>query len=154
MNHKSPADFREQLIYQLIVLGDDKSLFLDNHAPAHGNKRNQLDSFLSKYVQAVELLLSKTDDQLSSVVLIGSHVTITYLSDQEQEQFTIVLPDQSDPNNHHISFLSPLANQLLLKHPDTILSIDTPMGDTQIKIDKISLPIDPIPINRHGFYGE
>jgi len=139
MNRKdSIQNFREYVIRQLIVLGDEKSRFLDAHTPHQGHERSQLDKLLTTYVSAVETLLAlQNDDRLSSVVLIGCHVSITYIADNDTEQFTIVYPDESDPSNHRISFISPLASQLLLKAQGAIVTIETPAGEYQVRIDSI-----------------
>ncbi len=139
MNLKgSTQNFREYVIRQLIILGDEKSHFLDNHTPNQGHERNQLDRLLTTYIDAVETLLTQPDDRLSSVVLIGCHISITYIEDNDSEQFTIVYPDESDPSNARISFISPLASQLLLKTQGAIVTIKTPAGEYLVRIDSIS----------------
>lgn len=138
MNHSiSSLELREQVIYQLIVLGEEKNHFLDAYFPLHGKDRTQMDQFLSTYTRTVEEQLALPDLEVPAVVLIGSLVSITYLDDLSTDDYIIVYPNEADPEENRISFLSPVGRQLLLKKPGDALTIATPSGTLQVRIESI-----------------
>ncbi|MBP1996328.1 GreA/GreB family elongation factor [Paenibacillus eucommiae] len=138
MNHSiSLHELREQVVYQLIVLGEEKNHFLDAYFPMHGKDRTHMDQFLSTYTRTVEEQLALTDLEVPAVVLIGSLVRITYLDDQSTDDYTIVYPNDADPEENRISFLSPVGRQLLLKKAGDTLTIATPSGTLQVRIESI-----------------
>lgn len=136
MNPSMPSSsVREQLVHQLVVLGEEKNRFLDAFFPMAGKVREEMDQFLGKYTLSVEKLLSFPDDHLQTVVLVGSSVNLVYVQDQMTDQFTIVFPQHVDPDDNRISFLSPVGRQLLLAIPGDELTLSTPSGRQQVKID-------------------
>ncbi|WP_139991257.1 GreA/GreB family elongation factor [Paenibacillus paridis] len=143
MNHSTGLSrVREQLVAQLVLLGDEKNRFLDAYFVMHGKERTEISQFLSLYTQTVQKLLSDpdslADEGLHSQVLIGSYVTFEYPDFDTKDSFTIVLPDQADPDENLISFLSPVGRQLLLAHLGDLISVAAPSGAIRTRIAAIT----------------
>ncbi|WP_051286920.1 GreA/GreB family elongation factor [Paenibacillus taiwanensis] len=145
MNHSDTCtELRRYVQRQLVALEEEKHSLLDAIFPAFGDNRTQAEQVIKRYCSCIRELLNLENDQLCKVVLIGSQVTITYLEDHDRDSFTIVYPQQAEPNENQISFLSPMGRQLLAATIGSVLAIDTPAGTIDIRIDKISLAIEDI----------
>lgn len=138
MNRRNPLDNRrEKLVSQLLTLGEEKRTFLDAYFDVHNPERVQLDKQLMAYTERVEQLLAGPDEQLHSVVLIGSRIELEYVDFHTSDTLTIVMPEEADPDEGHISFLSPVGRQLLLGEKGEIRSIYTPSGSMRIRVANI-----------------
>ncbi|WP_054027764.1 GreA/GreB family elongation factor [Bacillus sp. FJAT-28004] len=135
MNHSLPLDrLRDQLRLQLVVLGEEKHAFLDAHVPKQGAERKQIYQLLSEYVQFIENELKSSEERLPTTVFIGCEVTISYLEDATSDTFKIVYPNDADPEQNCISFLSPVGRQLLMSRRDDIVSVETPAGAMRMRM--------------------
>jgi transcription elongation factor GreA len=135
MNHSVQAgSFREQLIQQLIVLGEEKHSFLDAYFPKQGVERRQTQQFLAEYVQFIENELANVQTGLSPAVFIGCEVTIDYIDYQMKDTFKIVYPMDADPEQNCISFLSPVGKQLLMSRRDDMINVATPAGAMRVRM--------------------
>ncbi|GGH47115.1 GreA/GreB family elongation factor [Paenibacillus silvae] len=138
MNRRNPLDNRrEKLVSQLLTLGEEKRTFLDAYFDVHNPERVQLDKQLMAYTERVEQLLAGPDEQLGSVVLIGSKIELEYVDFHTSDTLTIVMPEEADPDAGQISFLSPVGRQLLLGDKGEIRAISTPAGSMRIRIADI-----------------
>lgn len=135
MNRRTPLhNCREQLVSQLLTLGEEKRAFLDAYFDVHNAERVQLDKQLTAYTERVEQLLAGPDELLNSVVLIGSQIELEYVDFHTSDALTIVMPEEADPDAGQISFLSPVGRQLLLGSKGEIRAISTPSGSMRIRI--------------------
>ncbi|PQP85084.1 transcription elongation factor GreAB [Paenibacillus sp. PCH8] len=140
MNHRtSRHNCREKLVSQLLTLGEEKRTFLDAYFDARDPQRIQLERQLVAYTQHVEKLLLGPDEDLDSVVLIGSHIDFEYIDFHTSDSFMIVMPDDTNPDEGRISFLSPVGRQLLLGFKGEVRSIQTPSGSMRVRIKGIEL---------------
>lgn len=140
MNHRtSRQNCREKLVSQLFTLGEEKRTFLDAYFDVRDPERIQLEKQLVAYTQCVENLLQGPDEDLDSVVLIGSHIDFEYVDYHTSDSFTIVMPDDANPDEGRISFLSPVGSQLLLGSKGEVRSVHTPSGSMRIRITGIKL---------------
>ncbi|MGQ8872637.1 GreA/GreB family elongation factor [Paenibacillus sp. TSA_86.1] len=138
MNRRTPLDnCREMLVSQLLILGEEKRTFLDAYFDVRSPERVQLDKQLMAYTERVEQLLAGPDELLSSVVLIGSQIELEYVDFHTLDRLTIVMPEEADPDEGQISFLSPVGRQLLLGNKGEIRAISTPSGSMKIRIASI-----------------
>ncbi|MET3696641.1 transcription elongation factor GreA [Bacillus oleivorans] len=102
--------------------------------------------FFSLYVLELEELLKQ--NQKNNVisffpkVFIGTKVTVMYEDDHETEDYVICFPEQSDPDNGFISFLSPVGRQLLLRKIGEQLLLKVPTGELSVSIKEISFAGD------------
>ncbi|MEK8132765.1 GreA/GreB family elongation factor [Paenibacillus filicis] len=128
---------REQYVHQLLTLGDERNRFLDAYFPDFGSKRTQTGKLLSSYTDGLQQLLASPGEAWTSTVLIGSRVTVTYLEDGISDTFTIVFPDEADPEAYRVSFLSPVVQQLLLRKPGDVVAIETNLETLHVRIEHI-----------------
>ncbi|MGO3733295.1 MAG: transcription elongation factor GreA [Vagococcus sp.] len=71
-------------------------------------------------------------------VTLGHTVTFVELPDGDEEEYTIVGSAEADPFSGKISNDSPIAKALLGKRINDVVTISTPGGDMNVKIEKIS----------------
>lgn len=87
---------------------------------------------LRRYVEVASQLLERMgeqgDDAALDVVFMDMPVTLVDETDGTEEVYTVVLPDEGDPEKGHISCLSPLGLALLLKRVNEQVVIDAPGG--------------------------
>ncbi|WKL03324.1 GreA/GreB family elongation factor [Paenibacillus amylolyticus] len=140
MNHRtSRHNCREKLVSQLFTFGEEKRTFLDAYFDVRDPERIQLEKQLSAYTEYVEKLLLGPDEDLDSAVLIGSHIDFEYIDFHTSDSFMIVMPEDTNPDEGRISFLSPVGSQLLLGSVGEVRSVHTPSGSMRIRITGIEL---------------
>ena len=71
-------------------------------------------------------------------VSIGRTVTFVELPDGDEEEYTIVGSAEADPLSGKISNDSPIAKALIGKKLKDTVTISTPGGDMEVRIEKIS----------------
>lgn len=71
-------------------------------------------------------------------VSIGSTVTISYIDDDEIEEYKIVGSLEADPFNNKISNESPIGAAIIGKKVNEIVSVETPNGSFDVKIESIA----------------
>ena len=81
-------------------------------------------------VDNVEIISGESDGR----VIIGSTVKLSYLDDNEIEEYKIVGSQESDPFNNKISNESPLAVAVLNHKEGEIVTVDSPTGKYDVKI--------------------
>lgn len=142
MNHSLEAlTEKEFFITQLTYIDENhqdlNGLYLSS-TPLKERRRD----FLSIYVREVEQYLALCNQapakQPLRKVLIGTKVTILFDGEDDREAYHICLPEESDPDNGCISFLSPVGRQLLLKNLGEKTSLMIPSGQLDVVIENIS----------------
>ncbi|XJS09779.1 transcription elongation factor GreA [Aerococcaceae bacterium WGS1372] len=71
------------------------------------------------------------------VVTLGRKVTFVEMPDGEEETYTIVGSAEADPLDYKISNDSPIAQAILNRKLNEVVSIETPGGSFDVKITKI-----------------
>ena len=136
-------DWKTYYISQLTLLDERTEQWADKYFPSPGRERSQFLQFVDRYTSAVEGLIGQQEQAAGSFeapfVLIGSTVTIEYVSDGSRESYTICLPEQMDIDCGHISFLSPLGRQLLLASPSDTVKVKAPDGELEVLIKSIDI---------------
>lgn len=74
----------------------------------------------------------------TDVVSIGTKVTIKYIDDNEEEEYSIVGSQEADPFNNKISNVSPIATAIMGKRVGDKVLVDSPNGKYEVQITKIS----------------
>ncbi|WP_243355479.1 GreA/GreB family elongation factor [Bacillus litorisediminis] len=138
---RNPLGNKEFFLEQLVVIDENikelTELYISS-TPVHERRKH----FLSLYVLELEELLKQ--NQKNNIisffpkVFIGTKVTVMYDDDHETEDYVICFPDQSDPDNGFISFLSPVGRQLLLKKIGEQIMLKVPTGELPVTIREIS----------------
>lgn len=74
----------------------------------------------------------------TDVVSLGSKVTIEYVDDEEEEEYSIVGSKEADPFTNKISNESPIAKAILGLKVGEVVSVDSPNGKYDVKIVAIN----------------
>lgn len=127
---------RTQLLQQLVYLDEEKMNLLDQHFPERNRMRRIVEKTLSEYCSTLERIVNDLE-AIHDVALIGSWLDLKFLDDGSSESFTIVFPNLADPDKNLISFLSPLAFQLLMARTEETYTLVIPSGETKVKVEHI-----------------
>ena len=74
----------------------------------------------------------------TDVVSIGTKVKLSYVDDDEVEEYSIVGVNEADPFENKISNESPIAQAIMGLKVGTTVSVDSPNGKYDVKIMEIS----------------
>ncbi len=77
------------------------------------------------------VVITKVD---TDVVSIGSKVTLEYIDDEEEEEYSIVGSKEADPFTNKISNESPIAKAIMGLKVGEVVSVDSPNGKYDVKI--------------------
>jgi transcription elongation factor GreA len=140
MNHSGYQNkdyFSQQLVYI-----DENIKELTNLYISSTPIQERLKHFFHLFVLEVEELLTNNqkNEMISSFpkVYIGTKVTVLYEEENETEDYVICYPEQSNPDEGYISFLSPVGRQLLFKNIGEKISLHIPTGELMVTIKEIS----------------
>jgi transcription elongation factor GreA len=141
-NHR----FKEYMVKHLVQMEESRLDFLDMYFPAFDryHQRKQMEGQLDLYISKLEKLIVSLDSCGSyslQFVCIGSTITIQYVDTEERETFTICLPEEADPDQGCISFISPLGGQLLMAPLMQTVAVQTPEGQRLVRIESITMDI-------------
>ena len=92
-------------------------------------------------IQELEYMLehAKIIEKVSGdIVQVGTTVTVKYVDDDEEEEYSIVGSMEADPFENKISNESPIGKAIMDKHVGDIISVESPNGSYDIKIVKIA----------------
>ena len=70
----------------------------------------------------------------TDVVSIGTKVTLEYVDDEEEEEYSIVGSSEADPFTNKISNESPIAKAIMGLKVGSIVSVESPNGKYDVKI--------------------
>ena len=77
------------------------------------------------------VVITKVD---TDVVSIGTKVTIEYVDDEEEEEYSIVGSSEADPFTNKISNESPIAKAIMGLKVGSVVSVESPNGKYNVKI--------------------
>lgn len=92
-------------------------------------------------IKELETMIEKAvviENVNTEVVSIGTTVTIEYIEDAEEEDYSIVGVKEADPFNNKISNESPIARAILGKKIGDTVSVESPNGTYDVKIVAIN----------------
>lgn len=115
------------------ALGD-----LSENAEYHAAKERQ--GQVEARIKELEYLIENAtiiEEGSSKEVRIGSTVEIKYIDDNEIEEYKIVGSTEADPFENKISNESPIAQVIMGKTVNDIVSVDSPTGSYKIQIVSI-----------------
>jgi transcription elongation factor GreA len=142
MSHKVELSLKETLLNQLVFLEENVTEIIGSY---FSSNRNKYKEFLNTYSTEVQDFLSTIDERPESSptkAFIGTKVVLKYEGEDETDDYTICMPENSDPDKGFISFLSPVGSQLLLRSSGEIMNLITPGGEFKVTIKAINF--DPI----------
>ena len=77
------------------------------------------------------VIITKVD---TDVVSIGTKVTLEYVDDEEEEEYSIVGSSEADPFTNKISNESPIAKAIMGLKVGAVVSVESPNGKYDVKI--------------------
>ena len=92
-------------------------------------------------IQELEYMLehAKIIEKVSGdKVAVGTTVTVQYVDDDEEEEYSIVGSMEADPFENKISNESPIGKAIMDRRVGDIISVESPNGSYDIKIVKIA----------------
>ena len=92
-------------------------------------------------IQELEYMLehAKIIEKTSGdTVNVGTTVTVQYIDDDDEEEYSIVGALEADPFENKISNESPIGKAIMNRKVGDIISVDSPNGSYDIKIVKIA----------------
>ena len=92
-------------------------------------------------IQELEYMLehAKIIEKVSGdTVAVGTTVTVQYVDDDEEEEYSIVGSMEADPFENKISNESPIGKAIMDKRVGDVISVESPNGSYDIKIVKIA----------------
>ncbi|MDR7078456.1 transcription elongation factor GreA [Neobacillus niacini] len=141
--HQNKEDFVQQLVYIDENIKELTTLYISS-TPV----QERIKHFFNIYILEVEDLLKKNNRNKTistfPKVYIGTKVTVWYEEDNEAEDYTICIPEQSNPDSGFISFLSPVGKQLLLKNIGEKIMLKIPTGEVSVTIKEITYAASPL----------
>ena len=78
------------------------------------------------------------DGSSKETVNVGSNVTLNYIDDDEEEEYSIVGSMEADPFANKISNESPIGKAILGHRAGEVVNVITPTGSYDVKIEKIA----------------
>ncbi|UOE56220.1 GreA/GreB family elongation factor [Cytobacillus oceanisediminis] len=142
MNHSLEALTEKEYFIKQLTFIDENYQDLNSLYVSSTPLKERKNDFLSIYVSEVEQYIARCNQVPAEPplrkVLIGTKVTVLLNGEDDREDYHICLPDQSDPDNGCISFLSPVGRQLLLKNMGEQTSLIIPSGQLDVVIENIS----------------
>lgn len=114
---------------------------LSENAEYHAAKEAQ--THIERAIAELEFKLSRAkvvnrDDVVKGKAYLFAKVTVIDLDDDEEEEtYTLVSPEETKPEENHISIKSPIGQGLLGKQVGDEVAIDVPAGVLRYKITKI-----------------
>ena len=92
-------------------------------------------------IQELEYMLehAKIIEKVSGdKVAVGTTVTVQYVDDEEEEEYSIVGSMEADPFENKISNESPIGKAIMDRRVGDVISVESPNGSYDIKIVKIA----------------
>lgn len=137
LNHLR-KDKRQEVAERLREAADGEDLIENAEYEAAKNEQ----AFTEGRIKELEILLATAKiiegNTASGCIQVGSTVTIQEIGTDEKEKFTIVGATEAKPSEGRISNESPLGNALLTHVKGDEVSVNSPDGEYQVKIVKVS----------------
>lgn len=104
-------------------------------------KKNRADNnrrmgYLEKMIKTAKII---SDDTSENQVGIGKIVTLRFLDDDEEEDFTMVTTVEADPLNNKISIECPLGKALYKRILGEKVEVTSPDGSYSVVIEKLQM---------------
>lgn len=104
-------------------------------------KKNRADNnrrmgYLEKMIKTAKII---NDDISENQVGVGKIVTLRFLDDDEEEDFTMVTTVEADPLNNKISIECPLGKALYKRNLGEKVEVTSPDGSYSVVIEKLQM---------------
>ncbi len=82
-------------------------------------------------------IIDDTANKKKGIVSLGSHVIVKDMETGDEEEYTIVGTTEADPFANRISNESPVGAAILGQKVNTVVQVNTPVGELSYKIVKV-----------------
>jgi len=138
----------EMLIKHLKRIEEEKLNVIEKYYPVWTDERSDFQELMNSYIKSVENIIYNELEVMDNVpdtcpfVIIGSQVMLKDCYTNKTEELQIVSPfnDEMNMNVDNASYLSPMGRAFLLKKSNDDVTVETPMGIFQYRIESIELP--------------
>ena len=96
---------------------------------------------LEARIKEIEYLLEHAtiiENNNDGKIKVGSNITIKYVEDEDEEEYSIVGTNEADPFENKISNESPIGKAIIGKKEGDTINVESPTGSYQIKIVKVA----------------
>lgn len=129
VRHKIIEDIKEARAF-----GDLSENFEYKAAKRERARNESRIRYLERMIKTAKIIKDDTED---NQVGIGKTVTLTFLKENEVEEFKIVTTVEADPMNNLISIESPIGKAIFKRRVGEIVKVYSPNGEYEVKIDKV-----------------
>lgn len=110
---------------------------LENMIAVYRNEQNQSDDLTAFSAELERATAVESHHILQDVVRMNSRVTIVDLNTREEMTFTLVFPEDADPDNNKISVFAPIGAGILGYQTDDEIDWDVPAGQRRFRITEV-----------------
>ena len=96
---------------------------------------------LEARIKEIEYLLEHAtiiENNNDGKIKVGSNITIKYVEDEDEEEYSIVGTNEADPFENKISNESPIAIAVMGHKQGYIVAVDSPNGSFDVEILKVA----------------
>ena len=96
---------------------------------------------LEARIKEIEYLLEHAtiiENNNDGKIKVGSNITIKYVEDEDEEEYSIVGTNEADPFENKISNESPIAIAVMGHKQGDIVAVDSPNGSFDVEILKVA----------------
>lgn len=96
---------------------------------------------LEARIKEIEYLLEHAtiiENNNDGKIKVGSNITIKYVEDEDEEEYSIVGTNEADPFENKISNESPIAIAVMGHKQGDIVTVDSPNGSFDVEILKVA----------------
>ena len=96
---------------------------------------------LEARIKEIEYLLEHAtiiENNNDGKIKVGSNITIKYVEDEDEEEYSIVSTNEADPFENKISNESPIAIAVMGHKQGDIVAVDSPNGSFDVEILKVA----------------
>lgn len=136
--HELKTVRRQEVVEQIKIARDFGDLSENSEYDAAREEQAFVEARIAQVDQMIRnAVIIENNDDNDGVVTLGRSVTFRELPDGEIETYTIVGSVEADPFEGKISNDSPIAKSLLGKEVGEEVTVTTPGGDIQVKIESV-----------------
>ncbi len=96
---------------------------------------------LEARIKEIEYLLEHAtiiENNNDGKIKVGSNITIKYVEDEDEEEYSIVGTNEADPFENKISNESPIAIAVMGHKQGDVVAVDSPNGSFDVEILKVA----------------
>ncbi|MCR8657091.1 GreA/GreB family elongation factor [Paenibacillus endoradicis] len=122
---------------QLVTIEELRSKQLEKYILKQSGLTKEMEQLLDRYMQEIKRRLTLLKAPEEQLVMLNTIIEIEYVDDGFIDTYSIVAPEEIDPEQGKISLLSPVGSQLLLAPLHEQIELSTPAGKMTIRVISI-----------------